>query len=202
MSTSSSFFEAIRNRRSIYAISKDGVISDEKIQEIVEEAVKHTPSSFNSQSSRVLVLFGEQSDKFWDLTKETLRVVTGGGEGFKSTEEKMAAFRSGHGTILFFEDEEVVRGLQEKFPSYAERFPVWSNQSSGMLQLVVWTALEAEGHGASLQHYNPLVDEQVQKEWSVPASWKLIAQMPFGKPTAPAGEKQFQPVSERVKIFK
>ncbi|AJY73349.1 nitroreductase family protein [Paenibacillus beijingensis] len=199
---SNTFFDAIRHRRSIYAISKEAVISDEKIQEIVEEAVKHTPSSFNSQSSRVLVLLGEQSDKFWDLTTETLRVVTGGGEGFASTEEKMAAFRSGYGTILFFEDESVVRGLQEKFPSYEANFPIWSNQSNGMLQLVVWTALEAEGLGASLQHYNPLVDEQVKKEWSVPENWKLIAQLPFGKPVAPAGEKQFQPISERVKVSK
>ena len=30
-----------------------------------------------------------------------------------------------------------------------------------MLQLVVWTALEAEGLGATLQHYNPLIDDEV-----------------------------------------
>jgi predicted oxidoreductase (fatty acid repression mutant protein) len=71
-----------------------------------------------------------------------------------------------------------------------------------MLQLVIWTALENEGLGASLQHYNPIIDEEVKKEWSIPENWKLIAQMPFGKPTAPAGEKQFNPVEDRVKIFK
>ena len=58
-----------------------------------------------------------------------------------------------------------------------------------MHQLVVWTGLEAEGLGASLQHYNPLIDDEVKQEWNVPANWKLIAQMPFGNPTAAPGEK-------------
>jgi predicted oxidoreductase (fatty acid repression mutant protein) len=52
-----------------------------------------------------------------------------------------------------------------------------------------------------LQHYNPLIDEKVKKTWNLPASWKLIAQMPFGKPTDQPGEKEFQPLEERVKFF-
>jgi len=70
-----------------------------------------------------------------------------------------------------------------------------------MLQFVVWTALENEGFGATLQHYNPLIDEEVQQTWNVPSSWKLIAQMPFGKPTFEPGEKQFQPLEDRVKFY-
>lgn len=200
--SSQAFLEAIRNRRSLYAITKEKAVPVDMVTSIVEEAVEHTPSAFNSQSARVVVLFDEQSDKLWDLTLETLRVVTGGGEGFGSTEERIAGFKAGYGTVLFFEDEAVIRSLQEQYPSYQDNFPKWSNHSSGMLQLVVWTALEAEGLGATLQHYNPLIDEQVQKEYDVPATWKLIAQMPFGKPAAPAGEKQFQPIEERVKVFK
>ena len=61
-------------------------------------------------------------------------------------------------------------------------------------KLVVWAALEAEGLGASLQHYNPLIDDEVKKEWNIPGNWKLIAQMPFGNPTSPPGEKEFQPL--------
>lgn len=64
---STDFSTALKNRRSHYAISKDSVISDERIQEIVNEAVKHTPSSFNSQSARVVVLLGEQHDKLWNM---------------------------------------------------------------------------------------------------------------------------------------
>ncbi|GIP37005.1 hypothetical protein J31TS4_02850 [Paenibacillus sp. J31TS4] len=95
-----------------------------------------------------------------------------------------------------------LQGLQEQFPSYKDNFPVWSQQSNGMLQFVVWTSLELEGLGASLQHYNPLIDEKVAAEWNLPESWKLIAQMPFGKPTAEPGEKEFKPLHSRLQIFK
>jgi len=198
---SKDFYAAVEGRRSIYAISKEQVVSDERIQEVIEHAVKHTPTSFNSQSGRVVVLLNEQSDKLWNMTKETLRQIVPADQ-FASTEEKMNAFGSGYGTVLFFEDQNVVKGLQEQFALYADNFPVWSEQSSGMLQYVVWTALELEGFGATLQHYNPLIDDAVKKEWNIPDSWKLRAQMPFGKPVAPAGEKQFQPLDERVKVFK
>ncbi len=183
------FYSAIEDRRSIYAISKEQVVSDEKIQEVIYHAVKHTPSAFNSQSARVVVLLGEQHDKLWDITKETLRKIVPE-NNFASTEEKMNAFKSGYGTVLYFEDSEVVEELQEKFALYKENFPIWSQQSSGMLQFAIWTALEIEGFGATLQHYNPLIDEEVRKEWGVPENWKLIAQMPFGKPVVPAGEKR------------
>ncbi|HEC4819262.1 TPA: nitroreductase, partial [Bacillus cereus] len=46
------------------------------------------------------------------------------------------------------------------------------------------------------------IDEEVRKEWDVPENWKLIAQMPFGKPVVHAGEKEFQPLEDRVKIYK
>ncbi|MFK4340101.1 MULTISPECIES: nitroreductase family protein [unclassified Paenibacillus] len=196
------FFAALKERRSYYGISKEQVISDQRIQEIVEEAVKYTPTSFNSQTSRAVVLLGEHHDKLWNITEDILREVVGNEEQFKSTAEKMNGFRSGYGTVLFFEDNNVVAGLQQQFEAYADNFPIWSNQSNGMLQLVVWTALEQEGLGASLQHYNPLIDEKVKNEWNIPEHWKLIAELPFGKPTFQPGEKEFQPVEERVKTFK
>jgi predicted oxidoreductase (fatty acid repression mutant protein) len=195
------FLTAIKERRSIYGINKEVTISDERIVEIVQEAVKYTPSAFNSQSTRVVVLLGEQHDKLWDLTKGILKAIVPADQ-FESTEQKMNSFRSGYGTVLFFEDQSVVEGLQAAFPSYQDNFPIWSQHTSGMHQFVVWTLLENEGLGATLQHYNPLIDEKVKNEWKIPESWKLIAQMPFGKPTAPAGDKEFKPLEERVKVFK
>lgn len=194
------FFSALKDRRSYYGISKESVVSDERIQEVINEAVKHTPSAFNSQSARVVVLLGEQHDKLWNITKETLRKIVPA-ENFGSTEEKMNAFGSGYGTVLFFEDQSVIDNLQKQFELYKDNFPIWSQHSSGMLQFVVWTALEIEGFGATLQHYNPLIDEEVKQAWNVPSEWKLIAQMPFGKPTFEPGEKEFQPLDQRVKFY-
>ncbi|MRX73732.1 nitroreductase [Bacillus lacus] len=192
-----SFQAAVENRRSIYTLSKESTVSDTRLKDIVEHAVKHTPSSFNSQSARVLVVIGDQHDKLWELTKETLRNIVPA-ESFSATEEKMESFKNSYGTVLFFEDQEVVESLQKQFELYKDNFPLWSQQSNGMLQFVIWTALEIEGLGASLQHYNPLIDEDVRAEWNLPDSWKLIAQMPFGKPAAPAGDKEFMPLDERV----
>lgn len=91
--------------------------------------------------------------------------------------------------------------FQDKYSIYAERFPGWATQSDGMAQLVAWTALEAEGLGANLQHYNPLIDNKVTAEWDVPKSWELTAQLVFGTPAAPAGEKTFLDTKERFKVF-
>jgi len=106
------FYSAIEDRRSIYAISKEQVVSDEKIQEVIYHAVKHTPSAFNSQSARVVVLLGEQHDKLWDITKETLRKIVPE-NNFAPTEEKMNAFKSGYGTVLYFEDSEVWKAFKQ-----------------------------------------------------------------------------------------
>jgi len=104
--------------------------------------------------------------------------------------------------FCIFEDQTIVKSLQEKFPLYQENFPVWSLQSSGMLQYIVWTTLVSEGYGASLQHYNPLIDEKVKKAWNIPDDWKLLSQMPFGKPLANPDQKTFLPLEDRIKIFK
>jgi len=198
---STHFLSAIKARRSHYAINKEQLISDERLEQIIEFAIKHTPSAFNSQSSRVVLLLGEKHDKLWNITTETLRAIVAP-EHFGSTQEKMNAFGAGYGTVLFFEDHSVIEGLQKQFSLYADNFPIWSLQSNGMLQLVVWTALTDEGFGASLQHYNPLIDDAVKKEWNIPDNWKLLAQMPFGKQLSTPGEKQFQPIEERLKVKK
>ncbi|MEW5550830.1 nitroreductase family protein [Peribacillus frigoritolerans] len=195
------FYTAIKERRSYYGINKEVGVPDEKIKEIVEFAVKHTPSAFNSQSSRLVVLTGSAHDKLWDITTQALKKAVGEGD-FSGTQQKMDSFKAGYGSILFFEDESVVKSLQEQFATYADNFPIWSQQTSGMHQLVVWTALEAEGLGATLQHYNPLIDDEVKKEWNVPSDWKLIAQMPFGNPTAQPGDKEFKPLEDRIKFYK
>jgi len=46
------------------------------------------------------------------------------------------------------------------------------------------------------------VNEPVQKEWNIPISWKLVAQMPFGDPIQATGPKDVQPIQDRVKLFK
>lgn len=195
-----SYLEAIKSRRSIYSIEKSSPIPDEQIVELVQQAVLHTPSSFNMQGSRAVVLFGEHHDRLWSIVLETLRGKVPVNQ-FAQTEKKIQSFANGHGTVLFFDDTAVTNQYSEKFALYKENFPIWAQQSNGILQYNVWNLLEDAGLGATIQHYNPLIDEAVRREWSLPESWLLIAQMPFGVPAGEPGEKSFQPVEERMRVF-
>jgi predicted oxidoreductase (fatty acid repression mutant protein) len=89
----------------------------------------------------------------------------------------------------------------EKFTSYKDNFPVWAEQANGMLQYAIWVSLADVGIGASLQHYNPLIDDEVKKTWNLPSSWKLISQMPFGKVLEKPEPKDSLPVDQRIKVF-
>lgn len=192
--------QILKSRRSHYVLGKKSTISDDEIVKLVEDAVFFTPSAFNSQSARTVVLLHKEHDRFWDLVTDELRKIVSA-DRFAATLEKMNAFKKAYGTVLFFEDQAIVQGLQEKFPLYRDVFPVWSNQSAGMLNLVVWTALAENGLGSSLQHYNPIIDAEVAKQFDIPSSWKLIAQMPFGVPSGKLNEKTNQPISERVRVL-
>ncbi|MCG3810287.1 nitroreductase family protein [Psychrobacter sp. Ps4] len=188
-------------RRSIYALSNQLPVSNDEIVKLVEHAVLHTPSAFNSQSTRIVVLFGEEHKKLWDITEETLKVIVGDDEKFQGTKDKIAGFRAGAGTVLFFEDKGVVRNMQEAAPLYADKFPIWAHQTNAMHQYVIWTALASIDVGANLQHYNPVIDQRVADAWDIADDWELNAQMVFGAIEQPAGNKAFQPIDERMKVF-
>ena len=194
------FLKSISRRRSIYNLGNKLPISDSELIKEMEDAVRNTPSAFNSQSARVVLLLKDNHQKLWNIVKETLKRSIPA-EKFAPTEAKINSFAAAYGTILYFEEEKTIQKLQQDFPLYKENFPVWGQQANGMLQFVIWTMRGEQNIGASLQHYNPLIDDEVKKTWNLPQSWKLIAQMPFGSMTAPAGDKTFLPIEERLRIF-
>ena len=144
------FLESISRRRSIYNIGKNVSLSQEEIVNVIEEVVEQSPSAFHAQSSRVVVLFGYEHQKLWNIVKDTLRPMIPA-EQFAQTEGKIdGCFAAGVGTVLFFEDQEVIKGQQAQFPLYADKFPEFSEQHAGMAQFMVWTALSELGLGATL----------------------------------------------------
>ena len=186
-------------RRTIYALNKNLPLPAAEVAKIIEHAVLHTPSSFNSQSTRVVVLFGAEHEKLWQITEDALRAIVPA-DKFEPTAQKLAMFKAAAGSVLFFEDQEVVQNLQANFPAYADNFPVWAEHTDAMHQYAVWTTLAEAGIGANLQHYNPLIDHAVAEAWDIPASWKLRAEMVFGGIATPAGEKAFAPLEGRFKV--
>lgn len=199
---SNQFLDLINKRRTIYAIGKNVEQSTEHLTDLIQNAIKQSPSSFNSQSSRAVILFNAEHEKFWGLVKDKLKSYAKDETSAAKTSAKMDSFAAGVGTVLFFEDMDTVAGLQEQFPSYADNFPIWAEHSTAIAQFSVWSALHTDGVGASLQHYNPIVDEQVHAEWEVPAHWKLCAQLVFGSVEAEAGDKGYMDDAARFKVFK
>lgn len=197
---SSDLKTALKNRRSYYAITSASPIPDDEIRNLVEFAVNNTPSAFNSQSARVVLLLGGQHAKLWEIIRETLRKIVPA-DKFKPTDDKINSFAAGHGTVLFYEDQSTIRGLQEKFPLYKDSFPGYSENSAGMLQLAIWVMLRDAGLGASLQHYGNLIQDEAAKTWGLDTNWKLIAQMPFGAPGGEPGPKETLPAGTTVRVF-
>lgn len=198
---SNQFLDLINKRRTIYAIGKQVSQTPAYLTDLIQNAIKQSPSSFNSQSSRAVILFNAEHEKFWGFVKDKLKSYAKDEAGAAKTDAKMDSFNAGVGTVLFFEDMNVVKGLQDNFPSYADNFPIWAEHSTAIAQFSVWTALHTEGLGASLQHYNPIVDEQVHAEWNVPANWKLRAQLVFGSVEGQPNEKTYMNDADRFKVF-
>lgn len=186
--------ESLGKRRTYYAIDSNLPTDEKDVEELVESLTGLVPDAFNMKSARAAVVFGDAHRRLWDGIYDAF--------GGKVAREKIDSFRAGAGTILYFYDMDTVKSMQEKFSAYADNFPVWAQQANGMLQISIWSALRELQIGASLQHYNPVIDDTVRKELGVSESWKLIAQMPFGGIVSEPQPKEKEDISQRVKIFR
>lgn len=189
-----SFREALVKRRSVYALNKVLPVSETEIIKAIEETVALIPDAFDSKSQRVIVVLGDKQDELWD----TIFAAFNG----QVAKDKTDTYKAAAGTILYFIDENVTKGLISTFPMYAEGFPVWAEHANGMLQLSIWTVLAELGVGATLQHYNPTIDEAIKRMFDVPSNYKLVAQMPFGGIVSAPIAKGTEDISKRVTIVR
>jgi predicted oxidoreductase (fatty acid repression mutant protein) len=189
-----SIVKSLETRRTYYNIKKELPVKEEEVIELIEKLTELVPDAFNMKSARVVVALGEKQDQLWDSVYDVF-------EG-QVPKDKLDSFKAGAGTVLYFYDKEVVEGCQNQFPLYAANFPVWANQSNGMLQLSIWSGLRELGIGASLQHYNPVIDAKVHELFDLPESYVLLGQMPFGGIVSEPDEKEKEDISKRVKIVK
>lgn len=197
-----SFTDLQTKRRSIYALGRQVTQTPEALYDLVKSAVKQSPISFNNQSVRAVVLMGDAHEKLWDMTAQRLQQEVPDEAAYQQTLAKINhAFKAGVGTVLFYTDTDVVKMYEEQIPLYAENFYDWSEQGHGMAEYATWLALTEAGLGASLQHYNPLIDEAIAAAFDIPDNWRLRAQMPFGSIEAAASEKDMMSDAERFKFF-
>ena len=196
------FLQTMEHRRTYYRLGSECGIEEGQIIDMIDRVMLATPSAFNGQTTRIALLMGRHHYRLWEIVKHTLAEQLSTEAMAKTTEKIDRSFLAGCGTVLFFEDMEIVERQKRDFPLYAEAMATYSEQTSAMHQFAIWCLLEDMGFGASLQHYNPLIDSRVAEEWNLPSSWRLVAQMPFGTPlSSPAVKEQHKPLAERRLIF-
>ncbi|XBW37369.1 hypothetical protein QEN19_002949 [Hanseniaspora menglaensis] len=184
MSTVPTILKAIAARRTIYSLKPElpSGVTIEKVQEITQAILKDTPSAFNSQPNKVVILTGEAHKQVWNQVVEAIPTEDG-------KRRPQSAADEAFGTIIFLTDDAVTKGLQEGFPAWAAAFPDFAVTSNGGVQISTWTALsQLPGFGAHLQHYNFLKGFLGDK---IGENWTVQAQLVFGSKVAEAGEKSY-----------
>lgn len=180
------FRDAVAARHSAYSLDDrlDEVgTSFDDVVAMIRGIAPSVPSSYNSQTCRMVVLGGDDHRAFWTIVTDVLRAKVDDEKRFARTEAKMKGFSDVAGTILFYENDAPTEALMEKRPSYRDSFPVWAEHSNAMMQFAVWTGLYDMGLGANIQHYNPIIDDRVREAFGIPEGLRLVCQMVFGRPT-------------------
>lgn len=52
----SQFLDSLKDRRSFYSLGRDVQLTEEEITELVKDSVKNSPTAFNAQSPRAVIL--------------------------------------------------------------------------------------------------------------------------------------------------
>lgn len=193
--------EPILTRHSQYDLNNSLPAGIDEVEELLGSILLTTPSAFNSQPVRMVLLTGAAHRRHWDLIKSLLIAKIGEEKYADGTADKIRGFLNATGTVLFFDDEEVTRSLQERFPAYAHKFPLWAEQVQGSHQYAAWLGLVGLGFGANLQHYTGLDDDRVREDAGVPAEYRFIAELVFGGMNSDTGEiKEKEPLSKTLRV--
>ncbi|SCU96531.1 LADA_0H01420g1_1 [Lachancea dasiensis] len=187
------FLEALASRRSVYALKPElpAGIATKDVQNIVQQIIKDTPTCFNSQGNRAVILTGESHKKVWDHVYNKIPL-----ENFKK--RPLSCRDEAFGTVVFMVDNVKTKELQDMFPAWSSAFPDFVAHSSGAAQISTWSALELVGLGGHLQHFSDFVSEALP-QGAIEEGWKVHAQLVFGLPTAAPAEKTY--IENDVKVF-
>ena len=196
----SNFTDLIKQRRTTYAIGNKTELTHEEIVDRIREIAQDVPSANNSQTTRVVVLFGEDNVKLWDhiynVQKDVMQRPM-----WDMMSNVMQGAKGGVGTILFFEDQ----GAIEKGIGKGARADVYKQHNDANMQYALWLGLAELGLGASLQHMNigfeQGFDKSIKEMFDLPENYEMIAQMPFGSIEAAPGEKEYIDSNEQVRVI-
>lgn len=61
--------------------------------------------------------------RVWDIAKKQIKAIVPE-DAWPASEARLNGFQGAYGTVLLYEDQSVVKGLQDNIPLYAEHFPI------------------------------------------------------------------------------
>lgn len=94
--------EALRTRRSHYALKYEADVDEAAVQKVIEDALFLIPSFFNSQTTRIVLLLNQDHLHLWSAFPEILDHHVLQIEGHHipaATRTKLEAFGKGNGTV-------------------------------------------------------------------------------------------------------
>ena len=219
---------AAKHRRTVYGLKGTSAVPDSRVEQIIEQVLSFSPSSYNTQPVRVTLVTGDKHKQFWDTIIEIAQpILQGAGEQVWQTmkgvfESHKASYGSvriqtpahmgqdlwlmeNPAQVVFWERGDSIKEAGEKHKSAAHMFAQFGEHANGMAQIFVWTALELEGLGANLQHLQaiPPVEAAIRKFCGVTEDYSLKAHINYGDEPGehpPVPEKL--PISETLKVIK
>lgn len=196
----SQFTDLVQSRRTQYAIGNNTELTKEEIVARIREVAREIPSANNTQTTRLVVLFGDDHTNLWDHILDVQKDVLQG-EMWDMMSGVMQGAKNGVGTILFFEDLDAVANM----PAQGARREAYKQNNNANTQYAIWLALTELGLGGSLQHMNvgheEGFDKSVLEMFNLPASYEMIAQMPFGSIEGDAYPKEYIEDEVRVQVI-
>ena len=194
------YLDILKTRRSIYILKDQLPVSQAIVAGRVKEAISLSPTAFMMQDIHAVILTGDNHRKLWDkIVYNTLQKIVPA-EAFKRTEIKLNTFSQATGTILLLRDLEAVEQMRKEYATYADEMDNWSWQDLGIAMVNIWNSLAEINVGANIQHYNPLIDDEVKSTWNIPANYQLVGQMVYGGIVSRPGDKERKGDDELVRV--
>ena len=194
------YSDILKTRRSIYILNDQLPVSQAIVAGRIKEAISLSPTAFMMQGIHAVILTDDNHKKLWDkIVYNTLQKIVPA-EAFKRTEIKLNTFSQATGTILLLRDLEAVEQMRKEYATYADEMDNWSWQDLGIAMVNIWNSLAEINVGANIQHYNPLIDDEVKTTWNIPANYQLVGQMVYGGIVSRPGDKERKSGDELVRV--
>jgi hypothetical protein len=91
--------DLVKNRRSYYQLSNTLPITKEQVQEIVNDLVLHCPTPYNSQATRVVILFGDEHKKLWNIVSDVMEPIIAPKTGHEAFAARFQVFKDSAATV-------------------------------------------------------------------------------------------------------